>query len=336
MARPRIKPNQVDTAGSAGGQIFANVGGVGAWSDAAGKMDSIPSGIVTTQPKSWVSDGDANGVFYFLGTALGTLPWINPVTRGMTAVRSTNFNGVAANLFDRVTNVTNTNDALPQGFIFVDLGAGRSLLPSRYAAQATSGLFMRSWKLQGTNSVVGTSVGQIDAATWTDLDVQVSNTTYNAAYSWASFVPNQPNTTAYRYFRIVITGLNASGGWQMSFSEWELYGQFTYTANAVTPFRILAVEGVSGGKVQQTPWSAIGGALAVEDNIAVSTTLANGNISLTPNGTGVLNLNRAVIPNFTPASATATGVQGQITRDANFIYICTATNTWKRVAITTW
>ncbi len=38
----------------------------------------------------------------------------------------------------------------------------------------------------------------------------------------------------------------------------------------------------------------------------------------------------------TPASAAATGAQGDIAWDASFIYICTATNTWKRVAIATW
>lgn len=38
----------------------------------------------------------------------------------------------------------------------------------------------------------------------------------------------------------------------------------------------------------------------------------------------------------TPASATDTGSQGEHAWDANYIYICTATNTWKRVAITTW
>ena len=37
-----------------------------------------------------------------------------------------------------------------------------------------------------------------------------------------------------------------------------------------------------------------------------------------------------------PASATSTGVTGQIATDANYIYVCTATNTWKRVAIATW
>jgi hypothetical protein len=38
----------------------------------------------------------------------------------------------------------------------------------------------------------------------------------------------------------------------------------------------------------------------------------------------------------TPASATAAGNAGDICWDASYIYICTATNTWKRVAISTW
>jgi hypothetical protein len=38
----------------------------------------------------------------------------------------------------------------------------------------------------------------------------------------------------------------------------------------------------------------------------------------------------------TPASASATGTVGTMSWDANYIYICTATNTWKRVALATW
>jgi hypothetical protein len=37
-----------------------------------------------------------------------------------------------------------------------------------------------------------------------------------------------------------------------------------------------------------------------------------------------------------PASATAPGVQDQIAWDANYLYICVAPDTWKRVAIATW
>lgn len=38
----------------------------------------------------------------------------------------------------------------------------------------------------------------------------------------------------------------------------------------------------------------------------------------------------------TPASAADTGDAGQIAWDTNYLYVCTATNTWKRVAIATW
>ena len=38
----------------------------------------------------------------------------------------------------------------------------------------------------------------------------------------------------------------------------------------------------------------------------------------------------------TPASASATGVAGTIAWDTSYIYVCTATDTWKRVAVATW
>lgn len=38
----------------------------------------------------------------------------------------------------------------------------------------------------------------------------------------------------------------------------------------------------------------------------------------------------------TPASASATGTTGQIAWDTNYVYVCVATNTWKRAALATW
>lgn len=38
----------------------------------------------------------------------------------------------------------------------------------------------------------------------------------------------------------------------------------------------------------------------------------------------------------TPASATAAGTTGQIAWDANYLYICVATDTWRRVAHASW
>lgn len=63
-----------------------------------------------------------------------------------------------------------------------------------------------------------------------------------------------------------------------------------------------------------------------------SLTPADGSVTTSKLASG-LSINLA---SSTPASASATGTTGQITWDANYIYVCTATNTWKRVAIATW
>ncbi len=47
-------------------------------------------------------------------------------------------------------------------------------------------------------------------------------------------------------------------------------------------------------------------------------------------------LTTPILSSGTPASSGASGVTGTIEWDASYIYICTATNTWKRVAISTW
>lgn len=53
------------------------------------------------------------------------------------------------------------------------------------------------------------------------------------------------------------------------------------------------------------------------------------NVQIDPNG-DVANVVDA------PASATATGTIGQTAYDTNYFYVCVATNTWKRVALSTW
>ena len=54
--------------------------------------------------------------------------------------------------------------------------------------------------------------------------------------------------------------------------------------------------------------------------------------------TGIWTISGALIMSTTatPASAAASGTTGQIAWDSSYIYVCTATNTWKRVAIATW
>ena len=73
-------------------------------------------------------------------------------------------------------------------------------------------------------------------------------------------------------------------------------------------------------------------------NIAVNTVNQLSITSTTATFAGAVTIAGTVIHTLsaTPASASATGTVGTMSWDASYIYICTAANTWKRVAIATW
>lgn len=57
----------------------------------------------------------------------------------------------------------------------------------------------------------------------------------------------------------------------------------------------------------------------------------------TPSGLLDVNDNRVRIRTAkTPASATAAGSTGEVCWDAGYVYVCTATNVWRRTALVTW
>lgn len=72
-------------------------------------------------------------------------------------------------------------------------------------------------------------------------------------------------------------------------------------------------------------------------NVLIGSTTDDGANKLQVNGTGAFAGNQIGIATAqTPASATATGTTGTVCWDSSYIYVCTATNTWKRSAIATW
>jgi len=68
--------------------------------------------------------------------------------------------------------------------------------------------------------------------------------------------------------------------------------------------------------------------------------LVSGNVGIkTPTPTAALDINSDIFrmrTAKTPASAGATGNTGDICWDAEYVYVCVDTDTWKRTAITTW
>ena len=108
--------------------------------------------------------------------------------------------------------------------------------------------------------------------------------------------------------------------------------------------------GVATAKITASGNSYLKGTAGVPANLGINITpelnldvAGSGRFSegLSVQGTGYYGGNVTLggdlyLKTSTPASASAVGVAGAITWDSSYIYICTATNTWKRAAIATW
>jgi hypothetical protein len=84
----------------------------------------------------------------------------------------------------------------------------------------------------------------------------------------------------------------------------------------------------------------LGSNTAVLGNDSIVTTALKGNVGIgTTSPTAMLDVDSDTVrvrTARTPASAAAAGNAGDICWDADYIYVCTATDTWKRAAISTW
>jgi len=105
-----------------------------------------------------------------------------------------------------------------------------------------------------------------------------------------------------------------------TFFGWWFIESTASTTNGATADFLPYTLGIQGGSS-----SAIDSALLKGNNLSDLTDAATARTNL-----GV------VSKGSTPSSASGTGTTGQIASDTNYIYVCIATDTWKRVAIATW
>jgi hypothetical protein len=185
---------------------------------------------------SYASDFDTNGVIYFAGKNFATGgTWTNPHTAGRcTVVLSSNvLAGSPAILVDHAINDTYASNNSSGEWLAIDLGSGRSLTVGQYwmkQRQTTATQAMRNWKLQGTNTVATNDITGVNAATWTDLDTRVNDTTMsNVITASTGLYTVGGSPSAYRYFRIITTGPNANvTDYNIQLCEIEFYGVLGY------------------------------------------------------------------------------------------------------------
>lgn len=215
-----------------------NVAGTGipAWANLPTQKGTWIEGNVTSPdvPLTWVSNGDANGVFYYIGTAFGSVSWSNP--QPSAEIRVFLYQNPSSLTNASITNRTSDSGYIGGGslpnYIAFDLGNNnRKLLLTDYSVQNYNqdNRYLRNWKLQGTSTVGSWDHTGINGASWTDLDVRSGDTTMNGgASSWGHYTIGSPGSTRYRYFRLLQTGGDSLGGNYLCVSEVELYGDFEH------------------------------------------------------------------------------------------------------------
>lgn len=181
------------------------------------------TGGTTTNSKTltYVSDGDTNGVFYYLGTNKNTQAWANPAS-AIVFTASSFLSGrgpdkLADRSINEITNDAHTNTE-NNAWFKVDLGSANKLAISYYTLQArnTTDQQPRSWILQGSK----------DDLTYIDIDSQSNNSILSNGTFYSKGISNQ--TESYRYYKLTQTGLNSSGANYFVLGEWELYGTLTF------------------------------------------------------------------------------------------------------------
>lgn len=188
-------------------------------------QSAIPVG---TTALSYASDGDTNGLFYYLGTTKLTASFANPQTNGsIAAVASSTESGSIVFLSDRISDQFYTSN-IPNSWIAFSI-IGSSIAVSKYTIRTraiNASQLLRSWTLEGTNTISSFDVAGINAANWIAIDTRVNDATLVAAEQYYTINANGA-TTPFKYLRFRQTGLNTSSADYLVLSELEFYGFFT-------------------------------------------------------------------------------------------------------------
>jgi len=172
---------------------------------------------------TYSSDGDTNGLFYWLGTLGGTEGWGNPSDPTGRAITVVTFSSLTTlsetpHRMTDLSSVAVTTANLANSWMQFDIGyaGGRTLACNYYTVRARSGAGANhptAFTLQGSN----------DASAWTNLDVRTGLTYVPSTY----YSYPVSGSTAFRYFRLLQTAANSIGANRFALGEIEFYGVFT-------------------------------------------------------------------------------------------------------------
>ena len=144
-----------------------------------------------------------------------------------------------------------------------------------------------------------------------------SNNNFNASLGIAAIYANEPGTINQNRGNLIFaTGQDAAPTEKLRIDS---TGVTTITSNASVAPLIIKISTSEVARIDSS------------GRLLVGTSSDSGGALLQVNGDRI-----RVGTAKTPATSGATGTAGEICWDASYIYVCTATNTWKRTAIATW
>ena len=177
----------------------------------------LQNGINCPFAKNQATNFDPNGVTQYIGTQGRTQAYTNPHSQGWVVLANST-DPTSGSLENFLEPVYTGNQFYLQGnnaFLTLDLSAARCLAPNHYCLRdMQTGYYLRNWRLEGSN----------DNAAWTVLRTHNNDDTIKSAttaYSWP--IVGQENNF-YRYFKIILTGPDSSGGSYNLSCAIELYG----------------------------------------------------------------------------------------------------------------
>lgn len=191
---------------------------------------SEPTPLTNTKELTYASNGDTNGLFYWIGTNYGQGAWANPFTSGQIAIVPSSSTISPSLLVNRAGGQSWYTSNAANSFVVFDTGNKRSLLIKTLLLRHDneSAYFLRNFKLQGSNDVASNDLAGINAATWADLLAKTNDTTINAPEAWGNF-PIAGITQDYRWFKLLQPDINSSSDNYLVLGEAELYGTLITT-----------------------------------------------------------------------------------------------------------
>lgn len=333
----------------------------------AGKRYKFSGTVTTGTGSGFLSISNGSNVFdqaiYNSSANPGTISTIFTVPVGQTSIYVLLYHAGGINTYNYVDDVSlvEMGDLTSSGDLF---GTNASLTGSLTSVGLTSTGVIAVNSATGitTNqttfpllNTTATTVNAFGAATAINMGAAAATFNLSAAQVTQSY-----NGAYGTYFSVKNT---STGG-----IEWSLMAG---GASSGAGLGLSLLEGGSGGSVRAT--FAPGGGLTVGGNLTLSKGSSNATINLYDSAAGLGQIyHQSGVTNFTngsgyvfrisgtavatingsghiygnefrlnalntaPSSASDTGTLGEIRWDANYMYVCTASNTWKRSAISTW